>query len=226
VSCSRYERTLELASRVALAPHDRKVLDEHARHCDRCRDALATLEILRGAREAFAVPEPHPSYWVRFGERLEARLRRGSFGGLRAFDRIGLGSRLGLALGTAALFIVALLLVRRGPSGEAHGPVMEAPSAARATLREEELLGRLRAAPREELNRALEEVLVADAVESGVLPVGQSVEVEEPRGGESTLADEVPMWTGTSSDETYWLFQELDAGERARVLKEIHDELG
>jgi len=204
-TCERYESTCETLASLfeadaQVSPDAEAAIRAHASECAPCAGALETAAMLHRTRAALEVPEPDPSYWVSFSERLEARLRQQPGGG-RASRLRPWAVRAGLAVAASAALVVGGLAVRHA---------RRTPSTALPA--EAELLQRLDEAPGEPVTEALDEIAPLDFEAA----LDDLADAEDLLPGEGAPDD----------DSAYDLFFELGDEDRDQLLKETRGEIG
>lgn len=214
MSCEQSDRVLEaylgagLSSFGAAAgsPGDESSLLGHLEGCSECADLIGLSETLRGAAGAFSVPEPHPSYWVRFSEKVSDRLRAADAAVAR---NPSWQARFALGMAVCSLMLASLVAI--DPRGSV-GLSREASPSSRSM--EAALLKKLDQLPAEKLAEVLDDWM----------PVEGLARPDDLTGLEDYGPELIQgIDPGVSPFE---LYQELGAEERSRLLEEIRGEMG
>jgi hypothetical protein len=211
-ACVRFEATCEALAELTAglaargetsgpSGEQQRTVREHAAACPACAGALRAAETLRRT-EAFDVPEPEPSYWPRFSERLAERIREAE-GASRTPSRAStLRSRMALAVAASVVLAAGALAVR------------EMRRTAAPTPSEAELLETIGNSPDDRVAESLDEVAPP---EIDAVP-------EDLAEAESLLGDD--PGTLSEDDSPYDLFFDLGEEDRARLIKEMRGDIG
>lgn len=207
--CDRFESTCETLAGLSasggeggLSGDAEEAMRAHASGCAPCAGAVRAAEALRRSQDARDVPEPGPSYWESFSERLDARLRASDASLTAGATRRSRALGAALALAASAALIAGALAVRH-----LRGVSLDPPP-------EAELLERLDRAPAEGVAEYLDEIA----------PPELAAAPEDLAEVEDLLHDDGTA--GSDDDSPYDLFLDLGDEDRDRLLKEMRGEIG